>query len=767
LTKQEKKQHNFLRLRLQSVLVYAAMLFCAILASVTASLLVERQYSNALRNDLFEKISDKASSMASDIEEVFDSALSMNMYALENNLYQQDDESDSKLNSYTLYTTLKYIQNYSPYFSVLSLYDEKSNLVYDSQAIVSRVENYFDSGVKILANQTKDQSINPLDRLAYYYRTAASFKGSLTQYNAMTAVLATRKGRHVLINVNLDRLYADFQKAVSEFCRVETVLSGNGTEMLLSGLESEQTKNVLTQTEFDGKIGKWFDARQKEYSVLKFSVPNAGLDFYAVISEATIQQMTRESIAEIQQVQILMFGVYLLLFTLLIFFLMRPLAKMLRATLAEDNGEKTVPVTSLSVKGMLQAVIDKNKELTKLREDTFPIYTANLLSSLLTEAITDPEQTARELESCGFHFEDGTYFTCAIEVGGYNDSPDEIQLRKQFIVKRCNEILEEGNGFAADLDGRVIGIACTARKGREQFFHLIENIRQMLLTKINMHTTIVISSGADDIMKLKSLFAEAVGALSYRVAFDEENIVDCEKFQISKGILQKYYQEMENEFNMKIRLGDAEKVEIILAELFNFIGEHRYELSVREIADVSIRILGKVVQILEECGAAASAVTEKSVYELYKTITASTKKELYELISRVSVAAACSIGVSESSLESRKNRTVKKICAYIDGNYAKDLSLDVVADYMNLNASYVSTVFKEVTEQSFSSYLEERRMEAAVSLIQTSNLKISQIAERVGYHSPNYFSKAFRKKMGVSPDQYRNLFDQKENDLRR
>ena len=104
------------------------------------------------------------------------------------------------------YTTLKYIQNYSPYFSVLSLYDEKSNLVYDSQAMVSRVENYFDSGVKILANQTKDQSINPLDRLAYYYRTAASFKGSLTQYNAMTAVLATRKGRHVLINVNLDRL---------------------------------------------------------------------------------------------------------------------------------------------------------------------------------------------------------------------------------------------------------------------------------------------------------------------------------------------------------------------------------------------------------------------------------------------------------------------------------------------------------------------------------------------------------------------------------
>ena len=80
---------------------------------------------------------------------------------------------------------------------------------------------------------------------------------------------------------------------------------------------------------------------------------------------------------------------------------------------------------------------------------------------------------------------------------------------------------------------------------------------------------------------------------------------------------------------------------------------------------------------------------------------------------------------------------------------------------MGLNPSYVSAVFKEVSEQSFSSYLEERRIEAAVSLIQASNLKIAQIAEQVGYHSPNYFSKAFRKKMGVSPDQYRNLFQQK------
>ena len=108
LTNHEKKQRNSLMRRLQNVLVYAALLFCAVLASVTASLVVEHQYSNALRNDLFDKISAKANDVVSDVEDVFDSALSMNLYALDHNLYQEDGENENKLNSYTLYTCLLY-----------------------------------------------------------------------------------------------------------------------------------------------------------------------------------------------------------------------------------------------------------------------------------------------------------------------------------------------------------------------------------------------------------------------------------------------------------------------------------------------------------------------------------------------------------------------------------------------------------------------------------------------------------------------------------
>ncbi|UUZ80460.1 AraC family transcriptional regulator [Paenibacillus sp. P26] len=84
-----------------------------------------------------------------------------------------------------------------------------------------------------------------------------------------------------------------------------------------------------------------------------------------------------------------------------------------------------------------------------------------------------------------------------------------------------------------------------------------------------------------------------------------------------------------------------------------------------------------------------------------------------------------------------------------------DLSLASISSKYNLNSSYLSRLFKQETGQGFSEYLLKLRMEEAIKLMNDTDWKAYQIAEKVGIKDPYYFSHCFKKVIGVSIQEYR------------
>lgn len=103
------------------------------------------------------------------------------------------------------------------------------------------------------------------------------------------------------------------------------------------------------------------------------------------------------------------------------------------------------------------------------------------------------------------------------------------------------------------------------------------------------------------------------------------------------------------------------------------------------------------------------------------------------------------------------SRAIRRARAYLEQNFAEPLRLDDVADYVKLNPAYFSALFKKETGKTFSDYLVERRLRAAQYLLQSTGKSISEIAETVGYNDVKYFSKLFKKHMGVKPSEYRRI----------
>ncbi len=89
--------------------------------------------------------------------------------------------------------------------------------------------------------------------------------------------------------------------------------------------------------------------------------------------------------------------------------------------------------------------------------------------------------------------------------------------------------------------------------------------------------------------------------------------------------------------------------------------------------------------------------------------------------------------------------------AYIRENYQTPLQLSMVADEYGITGSYLSRLFKEHLGTNFVDYLNRFRLNKAIILLESKKYSIKEIAYIVGYQDPNYFSRIFRRHMGISP----------------
>lgn len=99
---------------------------------------------------------------------------------------------------------------------------------------------------------------------------------------------------------------------------------------------------------------------------------------------------------------------------------------------------------------------------------------------------------------------------------------------------------------------------------------------------------------------------------------------------------------------------------------------------------------------------------------------------------------------------------IKNAVHYILWNYSDaDLSIKVIADHVNLSQNYLSTLFRKQTGTTINDFILNIRTEKACRLLSGTDLKLYEIAEKIGLSDANYLSTVFKKRYGVTPTLYR------------
>lgn len=99
----------------------------------------------------------------------------------------------------------------------------------------------------------------------------------------------------------------------------------------------------------------------------------------------------------------------------------------------------------------------------------------------------------------------------------------------------------------------------------------------------------------------------------------------------------------------------------------------------------------------------------------------------------------------------RQSIILHQIYEYVNEHYANEISLSEMANALHLNYTYLSSYFKQRTQENLTSYINRVRTDKAKDLLLDPSLSVSEISRLTGFSDHNYFSKVFKKMTGMTP----------------
>lgn len=109
--------------------------------------------------------------------------------------------------------------------------------------------------------------------------------------------------------------------------------------------------------------------------------------------------------------------------------------------------------------------------------------------------------------------------------------------------------------------------------------------------------------------------------------------------------------------------------------------------------------------------------------------------------------------------DSHSSSVVYAVQKTVDAEFdSKDLNIAELAERFHISPAYLGSLFAHVTGVGLTEYIREKRLSYACEQLRTGNKSISVIAQESGFSNVNYFTKVFRKNLGIPPAEYRNQF---------
>jgi len=419
------------------------------------------------------------------------------------------------------------------------------------------------------------------------------------------------------------------------------------------------------------------------------------------------------------------------------------------------------------LKKMIEEEKSQKEDINRLRAHyikSLPILKEKFLVQLVTGNLNKTEIDKRS-QMYGVALNGDTFMVAAasidaesMEESGYGEN--DTELCKFAILNISKEIIEKfPSGEAFFNNDNLIIILGSNEKDKNvlvmKAMFLLDEIRFNIKKYLKIDISIGLGSMSNSINKLKESYKDSLTALEYKKFIGANKVIYIEDLEPSPTNDVVFDEEKENRLISSIKFGSEKDVKTAIKDIFDDIVRSSlslkdYQLYYLEIVTALTRLGRKFkVDICQMMG--ISNINDE--IQKYATLD-----EIKEWIEKICIELNKTIS---DRMKSKTKLLLEKAKDYINQNYSDDtLSLQKLADQLYISACYLSMIFKKEAGETFLKYLMRVRLEAAKELLRNTDIRTTEIAERVGYPDINYFSFFFKKNVGISPREYRKSLEE-------
>ncbi len=277
-----------------------------------------------------------------------------------------------------------------------------------------------------------------------------------------------------------------------------------------------------------------------------------------------------------------------------------------------------------------------------------------------------------------------------------------------------------------------------------------EQMRQMLCKR---KVEVAVASGrvCRSLKDMPLSYEEASDRLRRQIYFQNDSLTEPEE-PVFGDTVQEYFLQQLTQLSdqlSKNRMGEAEEqLEKILREF----GEREVDFSFRKY--YYEQLLDHLVERSMQFYGEQNCFSTEEYQEIYRRLQKLTDRE--ELTGYGEQVLRQQFGFIRNQSLRRQNRIVAKAKEYIDENYDRgDLSIQLIAESIGINASYLSNLFATCTGENLVSYINEYRINRAIHLLLNTTISIKEIGYKTGFNTAQNFNRVFKRITGRTPSKYR------------
>ena len=407
----------------------------------------------------------------------------------------------------------------------------------------------------------------------------------------------------------------------------------------------------------------------------------------------------------------------------------------------------------------LERSLKEKEDIKKNINDLFPIIKNNILLSLVSEE--RDEGNLRDLETYNIRFKYNAFVLLIIEIEDANQfitgTDHEEKALLKFTINNIGQDIFSVLGdicpveYSNDKIVFILNFDKNQKNAEELIQNCAEEILKVLKNLFSLTITIGISNSGTRLSCLSDLCREAEEALAYKFL---NGINTVNRFQNIEFNASEYFYPVYMEYKLinSVTVGNEKQALDILEEIFvNNFKKNSHPIKYSRC--LFFDIISTVLKMSNELKIDLDNVFHTGFNIEKELIDCQTVDEMYTVIRQIIVEICRFVN---NRTKSKNDELLNSIMEHIGRNYTNEqICIASIADAVTITQNYLSHYFKEKAGIPVMKYIESLRIARAKELLLESDKTLDAITREIGFSNSAVFIRAFKKKEGITPGQFR------------